>query len=474
MASTNRSSPSRVLSPGETGAQRERVARTQPEPVRTAPGSDLRPAPREVPGEWNLPGVARTAAGVKVASSPTPVEPRPPAASGPSGQGDGGSPPFAPVPGASSSGQGPVGGASFSSPPRSLRPLSDAPTEVKDIERCPVWNAMRPDEQRLISTLVHGTTDLASRARLEMAITIITKEFQNATPREQGDRLLKAIREEAIPFRVAFEKSAPNPAGASAAYSVSAGTPAPSHQFRGSGEPATSFEIRLRGRAVPVFVAERALYGELKQASVEDIAGALARLPAESLALVRAVRLNPVGNPQDDHWDRVYRAHLAPPGEPSRSQPSVGAGKPAEKFRSSMTWEPDGTVTVYPITNARTAKEHSVDFVHETGHILSQARFGPSMNKASWWRPGGAWWRRWDEAQAKDGLAVSKYGRNSSDEDLAEATALYLSTRGTPAHDEYRRLHPNRFAILDESYPTTPASGSIDRASEFSALDLGI
>ena len=55
----------------------------------------------------------------------------------------------------------------------------------------------------------------------------------------------------------------------------------------------------------------------------------------------------------------------------------------------------------------------------------------------------------WKAAGAKDLTSLSTYGRASVAEDAAESYALYVGTKGTPAHDELRALFPNRFALLD-------------------------
>jgi hypothetical protein len=80
--------------------------------------------------------------------------------------------------------------------------------------------------------------------------------------------------------------------------------------------------------------------------------------------------------------------------------------------------------------------------VHELGHVWSRKKFGLSKTDKGW--------DRWKRAMDRDRLDPSKYGQRDAAEDFAEAYAVYLLVRGTPAEADYRRLMPERFAVLDE------------------------
>jgi hypothetical protein len=55
-----------------------------------------------------------------------------------------------------------------------------------------------------------------------------------------------------------------------------------------------------------------------------------------------------------------------------------------------------------------------------------------------------------------DQVAASTYGKSNTAEDFAEAYKLYFQVRGTPAEAELRQIMPERFALLDGLYGSTP------------------
>lgn len=150
----------------------------------------------------------------------------------------------------------------------------------------------------------------------------------------------------------------------------------------------------------------------------------IASLPPESRALVKTVTVNPVANPQDAYWAKAYDM----PG-----------------FVSWMTCGAKGGVSIYPLNYAEPVDESVNSLTHETGHAWSMAAWGGDDS--------GPKWAAWNQAISEDGpITPSQYAESSPEEDVAESTALYLNSRGTPAFDEYRQLFPNRFAILDRQF----------------------
>ncbi|MFN7145962.1 MAG: hypothetical protein ACK4YP_19450, partial [Myxococcota bacterium] len=156
--------------------------------------------------------------------------------------------------------------------------------------------------------------------------------------------------------------------------------------------------------------------------TVAEIEEAVAYLPDANRKVLKTVQINPGANPQDAHWAREY-------GQPN--------------FRSYMTAGANGIVDVYPDSTPSTAPQSTVTGVmqHETGHVWSLRTWGNDTTKGTW--------TAWKAAMDSDGLAVSSYATNDIVEDVAETIQAYSSTKGAPAHEEYRRMLPARFTLLD-------------------------
>lgn len=151
-----------------------------------------------------------------------------------------------------------------------------------------------------------------------------------------------------------------------------------------------------------------------------ELVGTLQRLPPESLTSVQSIVMNPVRNPSDSWFAKQFNI---------------------PDFRSAMTAGGDARqIHVYPSTSVATALQ---SFVHEVGHLVSMDAFR-SVDSST------PEWDVWRNAVQNDVIAVSRYAKGATHEDFAETYSLYMSTKGTPRHDEYRALMPWRFAILDE------------------------
>lgn len=156
--------------------------------------------------------------------------------------------------------------------------------------------------------------------------------------------------------------------------------------------------------------------------TIEEIEEAVAYLPEPNRKVLRTVQLNPGANPQDAHWAVEY------------NQPN---------FRSYMTAGANGIVDVYPDSTTSTAPQSTVTGVmqHETGHVWSMRTWGNDTTQGKW--------LQWKAAMDSDRVPVSAYATNDIVEDVAETIQAYSSTKGAPAHEEYRRIVPARFAMLD-------------------------
>jgi hypothetical protein len=111
-----------------------------------------------------------------------------------------------------------------------------------------------------------------------------------------------------------------------------------------------------------------------------------------------------------------------------------------DDFRSYMKCGANGEITIFP-TDTDNVGTLAVSMMHELGHQWSLAAWGEGNSPE---------WKAWKAAGKADGINVSNYATVHHDEDLAETSALYESTRHDPVRSaHYRNLFPNRFAILD-------------------------
>lgn len=208
-----------------------------------------------------------------------------------------------------------------------------------------------------------------------------------------------------------------------ARFSVSAPTNVASFTFeRGVSGPAQQYTVTVGTHSVRVTLPTTTQKG-LHNADLQQVARTLARMPAPALREVKEVRVSPRQNPSDAFWAKKY-------------------GRP--DFRSFMTAGREGIVRLYPQPKAFNESLAASSILHESGHIWSQREWGADYTSKPW--------KAWDAAARADGTAVSKYGQSSLGEDVSEATAVYLSTRGTRHFEQYRALFPNRFALLDRRF----------------------
>jgi hypothetical protein len=193
------------------------------------------------------------------------------------------------------------------------------------------------------------------------------------------------------------------------------------------------------GKSISLLVPNPLLEQNL---AVQDTARALALVPADVRQHIRTVVLNPSTNPEDGYW-RTQPGYMAD----HRSMMSASAEKQL--------------ITIYPSQNSATgmlrARGLSVALLHEVGHLLQPKVVADE-----------AWAAQWTKARASDDVRASDYAFSSDGEDFAETFAVYLSTRGTPSHDAYRLLMPQRFAVMDAVLPTLLALPPVSVAPSLS------
>jgi hypothetical protein len=110
-----------------------------------------------------------------------------------------------------------------------------------------------------------------------------------------------------------------------------------------------------------------------------------------------------------------------------------------------MTAGAAGVVTIYPDTKAQPNDNYMRGtMIHETGHTWSYKTWGQDTNKGKW--------VDWKTAMGKDKVSVSGYANASIAEDVAETIQTYVSAKNTVRYDEYKKIVPNRYAILEAEY----------------------
>jgi hypothetical protein len=273
----------------------------------------------------------------------------------------------------------------------------------------------------IVRILASTDTVLASPARQAMLGLVSSPDFQKKGAGDQGAALVKVLDD---------QPPGKSPLGAVAGgyevarrFELVGPTEVKDYDFGSKVADARRYEVVIDGVHVPVYAAKTREGGS--NHDVQDIADGLSRVPAGVLAAMREVRLQPTRNPADAHWAQVYDE----------------AG-----FTSYMTAGESGVVDVW-VKGAGRPQDVAASLVHETGHILSQRRWGGDAD---------ARWIPWKSAMSSDAVRASGYAKNSQGEDFSEALSLYAAVRGTPAEATYRALMPGRFAILDDV--TRPAA----------------
>jgi hypothetical protein len=191
-------------------------------------------------------------------------------------------------------------------------------------------------------------------------------------------------------------------------------------EFHGASGAAEVMKVTIDGQIITLAAPADGKYTPAVQHTLEEVVRTLAALPAVSRKNITSVHLNPVANPDDAFWAATYGNAEA---------------------RSYMTCGAAGGVTIYPAEQKYPDDIMRTSMIHETGHAWSMKTWGEAGT--------GAEWDQWADATASDLVNVSHYGQSSLFEDVAEASALYLESKGTPAFAEYRAIYPARFAILD-------------------------
>jgi hypothetical protein len=137
-----------------------------------------------------------------------------------------------------------------------------------------------------------------------------------------------------------------------------------------------------------------------------------------------------------------------------KTYPGHESRKPSE--RGFMSAGASGVMNIHPLPASDWAGTN-ISVVHETGHVVSDQKWGGDSS--------GEKWNAWREAMKKDGVAVSSYAQTGIKDDFADSFALWATAVGTPYESAVRNFIPNRVAILDPMLADAEASAKLTRAS---------
>lgn len=290
-----------------------------------------------------------------------------------------------------------------------------AQQSVAQLEKMPAFDRMPIGEQFRLRALLGGQSNaLSAKARDEFSKTVNDPAFAKMTPAQQ-DAALRKVADTHIGYW-----EARNAAGSRVAAAATVSTPKSigNYGFAGAHAPAVEYTVSVNGHDVTVVMPANA---SASKRSIDQVVSALALLPPDVAGKIDRVVANPVRNPHDAFWEQK---------------------KGMKGFTSAMTAGTGGTVTIYPAESSD-PRAMATTMMHEAGHVASGQRFGP-LNLSTWG------WGSWQKAMAEDKHAISDYATTAKEEDFAETYRMYVATRNTPQHEEYRRIYPSRFALIDQ------------------------
>lgn len=300
----------------------------------------------------------------------------------------------------------------------SLQPV-EAQAALKALKAAAGWAKVPADDQARLAALVGGETNLySSEARAALRPMIVGSK---ATAEDQAKSLTGLLTDAAARPDLVTETTA----GLVAQPYVAAGpTKAKAHAFQGKTADANVYTMTFADKQVITIYEPVRMGKDMQTHTVDQVYLAVATLPVANRKAVKTVSLNPVVNPDDAYWAKEYKT---------------------PDFHSYMTAGAGGEVTIYPDKTAPMDQDYmNSTMIHESAHSWSGKKWGADRAKGGW--------KLWKAAMVADKISVCDYATASIDEDVAETTTVYASAKGTPKHDEYRAMVPNRFKILDADF----------------------
>lgn len=203
-------------------------------------------------------------------------------------------------------------------------------------------------------------------------------------------------------------------------YAVGKGT-AGKQTFKGDTKPSDSinYEVDVKGHKVTVIMPKGGAPKGKQLPTAEQIAKALATVPADQLGSIKQVVVNPKPNPDDAYWATQYNT-------PGFSSAASGGIDRVNFYPKSVSWDQafiDSTM------------------IHEGGHVYSGDLWKDPKKQ-----------KQWEDAIKKDKCPPSTYAQNSSKEDFSESLVMYSLSKGTKCEDAAKARYPERYKILDEMF----------------------
>ncbi len=304
--------------------------------------------------------------------------------------------------------------------PLSMAPI-DARASVAGVKQLKGWSKVAAGDQGRLENLLGGETNqlsLASRGHLR-------GQYKGLVSKSDADQA-KALEAE-LNVKEAMPGWAQE-SGAAKPTKFEVAGPAEKKDYAFTGKKADAEEWTAKyedGVQFPI-VAPKAPTDGFHGHTVHETADAASYMPKSARAVIKIVMLNPVTNPSDPDWAVKYKR---------------------PNFHSYMTAGADGIVTIYPDKSANPlpgAVSMRNAMIHETGHTWSKKLWGEDTTKGKW--------QDWQKAMDDDKVSVSGYATSAISEDVAETVRVYQVTKGKPAFQEYEKIVPHRFKMLQKEY----------------------
>lgn len=295
----------------------------------------------------------------------------------------------------------------------------DAKAAVAAVQKLKGWSQVAAGDQTTLTNLLGGETNKLSAAARDH----LRGMFAGLGTKPDADQA-KALQG-VIGAKDAAPSVVDDPVSATAiGFDLEGPVEKKAYAFRGKTADAEQWKAKFKDAVSVDIVAPKAPQAGYHNHSVQQAADAASYLPKSARSVITTILLNASVNPDDAYWAVQYK------------QPG---------FHSYMTAGAAGVVTIYPDTTAPPSDNYMRGtMIHETGHTWSYKTWGQDTTKGKW--------VDWKTAVGKDKVSVSGYAMASIAEDVAETIQTYVSAKNTPRYDEYKKIVPNRYAILEAEY----------------------
>jgi hypothetical protein len=291
----------------------------------------------------------------------------------------------------------------------------------ESIQFCPGWKLVGGDlKPRLKVILSEANNPISIAARDQLYSFLGESSFNGLSPEDQSVELASLLEDAAVLPQV-FSSVATAPDARP--YVMTGPTVEKGHQFRGIKADSDTYQCQVSSFNIPIYSPHAPDPSQGHLHTADQACHALATLPDESLSVVKTITLNPQQNPDDAYWATKY------------NNPN---------FRSYMTAGAGGDITIYPSSGTPSQAQMDTSTIHETGHTWSKKEWGDDYASKAW--------APWIAAIAADKTYPSSYAKNSPGEDVSETLMMYVTSQGTPLYEEYKRIYPNRFRILESEF----------------------